>query len=244
VQQEDAADTTATLGDMLRRLRAVDTGFRVFGSEEHRYELGPVLSESHLAAFETANGVRLPEDYRRFLSEVGNGGAGPFFGLQPLGTFGRNLSRPFPLFAATDTLSDEELDRLPDRDEYPGALEFCHQGCSIYSYLVVNGPTYGTIWDGREDFYPTGLAFGAWYRRWLERALRALDNQRLVPRLRVGMSRADVLAEVGGDWRERPALGRPVRYFEAEDIPAQLELDERDVVIEVSPWPFIAARPY
>ena len=44
---------------------------------------------------------------------------------------------------------DEELERLPDRDEYPGILEFCHQGCAIYSYLVVNGPTYGTIWDGR-----------------------------------------------------------------------------------------------
>jgi hypothetical protein len=50
-------------------------------------------------------------------------------------------------------------------------------------------------------------------------------------RLRVGMSRADVLAEVGGDWQARPALGRPVRYFEP-DIPAQLELDERDVVIK------------
>jgi hypothetical protein len=78
----------------------------------------------------------------------------------------------------------------------------------------------------------------------LERALLALDNERLVPRLRVGMSRADVLAEVGGDWQARPALGRPVQYFEATDIPAQLELDEQDVVIKVSPWPFITARPY
>ena len=83
-----------------------------------------------------------------------------------------------------------------------------------------------------------------WYRRWLERALLALDNERLVPRLRVGMSRADVLAEVGGVWQTRPALGRPVRYFEAADIPVQLELDEQEVVVKVSPWPFISARPY
>ena len=72
----------------------------------------------------------------------------------------------------------------------------------------------------------------------------ALENERLlVPRLRVGMSRADVLAEVGGDWRERPVLGRSIRYFEADDIPCQLELDERDVVVKVNPWPFITARP-
>jgi hypothetical protein len=239
-----ANDDIAELGELLRRLRATDTGFRVFGSGQHRYRLGPTLAEGELKAFESANRVRLPEDYRWFLAVIGNGGAGPFFGLAPLGTFGRDLSRPFPFTTATDALPDEELDRLPDRDEYPGILEFCHQGSAIYSYLVVNGPTYGTIWDGREDFYPTGLVFGRWYRRWLERALRALDNERLVPRLRVGMSRADVLAEVGGDWWARPALGRPVRYFEAADIPAQLELDERDVVVKVSPWPFIAASPY
>jgi hypothetical protein len=77
---------------------------------------------------------------------------------------------------------------------------------------------------------------GVWYRRWLERALRTLGNERLLARLRVGMSRADVLAEVGGDWQGRPAPGRPVRYFEAADIPAQLVLDERDIVVEVRPW--------
>jgi hypothetical protein len=53
------------------------------------------------------------------------------------------------------------------------------------------------------------------------------------------MKRADVLAEVGGDWRARPALGQPMRYFELEDIPAQLVLNERDLVVEVRPWPFI-----
>jgi hypothetical protein len=102
------------------------------------------------------------------------------------------------------------------------------------------GQTYGTIWDGWEQhFYPTGLAFGVWYRRWLERVLRVLDNERLVRRLRVGMKRADVFAKVGGDWQARLASSRPVWYFEATDIPAQLELDERDIVVKVKPWLFI-----
>src|SRR5262245_59586756 len=96
---------------MLHRLRAADTGLRVFGSEQHRYRLGPVLSEAELVAFERDNAIRLPEDYRRFLSAVGNGGAGPFYGLEPLSTFGHDLSRPFPFVAATDTLTDEEVER-------------------------------------------------------------------------------------------------------------------------------------
>jgi hypothetical protein len=234
----------AELGNLLRRLRTTDVGFRVFGSEQHRYSLGPTLSESELAAFESANRIRLPNEYRQFVAMIGNGGAGPFYGLAPLNADGRDLSQPFPVATVMDALADEDLERLPDDcDEYPGILEVCHQGCAIHCYLVVNGLAHGTIWDGREKFYPTELTFGMWYRRWLERALRVLDNERLIPRLRVGMTRADVVAEVGGDWKTRPALGRPVRYFEADDIPAQLVLDEGDLVVEVNPWPFISARP-
>lgn len=228
----------ADLVDLLRELRTLDPHFRVFGSASHRYLLGPVLSEQDLAAFESANGIQLPAEYREFLATVGNGGAGPFYGLEPLDSFGRDLSRPFPFTESTERVSAEELDAFGDRDDYPGILEFCHQGCAIYAYLIVNGPTYGTIWDGREDFRPTGLTFAAWYRRWLERALRSLRNDPLVARLRVGMSKSEVIAEVGGDWSVRQALHRPIWFFEAPDIPAQLELDEQGVVVKINPWQF------
>jgi hypothetical protein len=59
---------------MLQPLRAGDSSFRIFGSEQHRYSFGSTLSESELAAFESANRIRLPNDYRRFLALVGNGG--------------------------------------------------------------------------------------------------------------------------------------------------------------------------
>jgi len=230
----------AELGDILERLRAADTTLRVFGSRQHRYSLGPTLSEGELVAFELANRIRLPNDYRHFLARLGNGGAGPYYGLERLNADGQDLSRPFPFTTPTDAFDDAELERLLDGcDAYPGILEVCHHGSGIFSSLVVNGPTYGTIWEGREDFYPTDLTFLSWYRRWLERALRILDNERLVPRLRLGMTSADVLAEVGGDWKARPALGQPLRYFEANEIPAQLVLDERDLVVEVRPWQFI-----
>jgi len=213
---------------------------------EETLSLRPILSERELAAFESNYRILLPDDYRRFLAGVCNRLAGPFYGLTPLSTGHRNLPRPFPLTKETSMLTEEEYERLlPDTDCYPGALEVCHHGCGIYSYLVVNGPAYGTIWDAREDFYPTGLTFGVWYRPWLELALRTLDNERhLVPRLRVGMTSAEVVAEVGGDWKTRPSSFEALRYFEADDIPAQLVLAERNVVAEVRLWPFIAANPW
>jgi hypothetical protein len=243
VPVEATTDITA-LGDMLRRLRETDSNLRVFGSQAHAYRLRPTLSESDLAAFESTNRIRLPDDYRRFLAVICNGEAGPYYGLAPLFAASRDLSRPFPLTMATNELTDADLER-PNSLDYPGLLEVCDQGCAISSYLVVNGPTHGTIWEGREDLYPTGLTFGMWYRRWLEGTLRALDNERrLVPRLRLGMTSPEVFAEVGGDWEVRPnPADDGLRFFEASGIPAQLVLDKGDVVVEVRPWPFILARP-
>ena len=204
-----------------------------------------MLSESELRAFELAEGVTLPADYRAFLAHVGNGGAGPYYGLEPLGTCGGYPSRPFLLTQATARFSNNELERPREANKDPIALEFCHQGCGIFSYLVVNGVTYGTVWDGREDFYPTGMSFAVWYRRWAWLALRTVENEPLVARLRLGMSKAEIVAEVGGDWAERHVEFSTglVRYFEADDIPAQIKLDESGRVAEVIPWDFITARP-
>jgi hypothetical protein len=234
------AQQIAELGQLVNRLQTADRACRVFGSDRHRYSFGPALAPARVKAFESAHRVNLPPDYRCFLTTIGNGGAGPYYGLEPLGTFDRDLSRPFPFTQGTEPLT--ELGQKSCSDEFPGILEFCHQGCASYSYLVVAGAAYGTIWNGRpedDDFRPTGLSFAAWYRQWAERALRLLENERLVPLLRLGMTEADVLTEVGGDWKKRQALSGAVWYFESTDNPAQIELDERGIVIKATPWPFI-----
>ncbi len=225
------------LGELLDRLRRADRDFRVFGSTHHRYKVGARLSDAELDGFEAAHGLKLPGDYRSFLSTVGNGGAGPCYGLEPLQAFHRDLSKPFPFTVATRQLPAETLESFGD-DDYPGILEFCHQGCGIYAYLVVNGPAYGTVWDGREDFEPTGESFSGWYRAWAERSLRRLENLLLVRRLRSGMTKGEVVDATGGDWNERVTSGG-ARYFEASGIPAQLELSPEGIVIKVNPWTFL-----
>lgn len=70
----------------LALLRESDKDLTLFGADTHKYELYPPLLTEKLRQFEKANGVELPEQYFQFLTEVGNGGAGPFYGLLPIET--------------------------------------------------------------------------------------------------------------------------------------------------------------
>ena len=69
----------------LRRLR--DTNADVFGASVHRFKLDPTLHDDELCAFEERYRIRLPADYRAFLANIGNGGAGPYYGVFPLGSW-------------------------------------------------------------------------------------------------------------------------------------------------------------
>jgi hypothetical protein len=248
----------AELADELRQLRAADTGFRVFGSPSHRYVMRPVLSEQALREFEAARGVILPDDYRLFLRTVGDGAAGPSYGLQSLETASKyhTPGEPFPFEQPADSeFVDEVADWRRHRDGSlyvagdavgqwqddgePGVLEICEHGCAIYSYLVVTGPSRGTMWDGSDSLYPTGETFLAWYRTWVQRSLRNVRNEERAKQLRVGMTTAEVADAVDAAWKERPASQGPVVFYEAPGIPAQLELDEQGRVTRINPWPHL-----
>ena len=63
----------------LRFLRDAAHQRGVFGADLHEYKLRPRANEPDVGAFERRYSLRLPDDYRRFLTEVGNGGARPYF---------------------------------------------------------------------------------------------------------------------------------------------------------------------
>ncbi|WP_020469468.1 SMI1/KNR4 family protein [Zavarzinella formosa] len=69
----------------LERVRQTDHEFLGYGAWRHWYRFGPKLAPSLIAWLEAKYGIELPEQYRQFLIEVGNGGAGPYNGLQRFG---------------------------------------------------------------------------------------------------------------------------------------------------------------
>ncbi len=63
-------------------IASAEASQKVFGTSGHRFVLHPVLAAAELVDLEQVIGARLPEEYRAFLLEVGNGGAGPGYGIE------------------------------------------------------------------------------------------------------------------------------------------------------------------
>ena len=79
---------------LVERLHAAASARSIFGANGHGFELNDPISERELVGWERGHGIELPAEYRAYLLELANGGAGPFYGLFPLGMWdggGREL---------------------------------------------------------------------------------------------------------------------------------------------------------
>ncbi len=150
-------DDLTRLREKLTWLRTLDRSGRAsspsslasFGASQHRHELAPPISPEALADFEATLGLRLPEDYRAFLSCLGNGGAGPFYGLAPLGRWDTEA----------EPITDEALDDDALEAWYERALPT--RVADLRRDFVLDGPFYSLELDlaekiRRHHFPPHG----------------------------------------------------------------------------------------
>jgi hypothetical protein len=167
--------TIATIHSKIALLRKLDGNrlfrkgrFKLFGSSTHHYHLNPCLPEETLSDFEKKHRIHLPDEYRRFLKQVGNGGCGPAYGFLPLlewnteleATDADFLATPFqhtdkwnketPKDVSEDYYESDEFynnqDEYYDSKHISGSMRISHYGCAIYYLLVVSGPEAGKIW--------------------------------------------------------------------------------------------------
>lgn len=144
--------------------------------------LGPAVPEETVRAFEKAHGVTLPEGYRRYLLEIGNGFEWEDYGFSSLsfppeeGTKTSRLALPFP-FAEAWIWEAEEAP--PDGTDMQmvldGNLELIDIGCCQTYNLIMTGPCRGEVWA----FADAGIQpccqrqdFLGWFEKWLDQGDR------------------------------------------------------------------------
>ncbi len=70
--------------EVVRRARELDTDLRAFGADKHQYQFHPVTALSIVRDFEKRHQISFPQGYVDYLTQVGDGGAGPDLGLYSL----------------------------------------------------------------------------------------------------------------------------------------------------------------
>lgn len=185
-------DAIQRIREKLSQLEKIDKKNEVFGAEQHHYHMNQPLSEKAIISFEKRHAIKLPEEYRAFLKSVGNGGAGPGYGLFPLEAvedpkqFGAAafLSRPFPWNdqqAYHETYMLEEDENTAYDLAVQGSLPLAHMGCGMIIRLIVSGSNQETLWlDDRSSDYGiyevNKSGFFNWYETWLDQELAAFET--------------------------------------------------------------------
>jgi hypothetical protein len=188
----------------LEHLKNLDPQLRSHGADSHQYRLKKCLTERVLQDFENKYTITLPDQYRWFLKYMGNGGAGPYYGIHSLADTrkhtGTDLAKPFlhrEKYVEPPYMDDDFDDEIyvpvsnPFQEPYvaggepQGSLWICDEGCGRGFRLVITGDGRGEIWydqltdgGGMQALKRTGsntpILFFEWYERWLESSIEKL----------------------------------------------------------------------
>ena len=174
----DFPDQIQRIDAKLRKLASIDRDRHVFGAKHHLYRLRAACTAAGLRAVEAALELAVPTDFRRFLAEIVNGGAGPTYGaafvvdreedlqderLRKWNHLPRHSGRRHVAWSAVEaalSLGSHPLD---------GTILVCHLGCEISAQLVLRGDHPGRLWVDN-----TGAELACWgsdsdyYEMWLD----------------------------------------------------------------------------
>jgi hypothetical protein len=137
------------IADKLAAARAMPVPPGASGVKAHGFKLGAPLPEAVVAEFEERHEVALPPACRLFVTGLGDGGAGPGYGLSRLSAScdapcrAGHLARPSPYLPGPRYFGDweERHEEAPGPNQVflPGTLAVAYHGCSLSTQLVVTG---------------------------------------------------------------------------------------------------------
>lgn len=180
--------------DKLLDAKKADKNLEVFGATSHKYNINQPATPNEVLEFEQKYSIKLPECYKSFILYIGNGGAGPFYGIYPLGEnvddliydntekYLKNECILYPKMTneywkdLTKRIDDDDISDQDYEKEvgklFAGILPIGSQGCTLIHGMVLNGQYKGRVvnldMDRQKPFFTFENNFLNWYERWLD----------------------------------------------------------------------------
>jgi hypothetical protein len=168
-------DVIVQIQQKLREIRTQKLDLLAGGQEA---QFGPPLQTAQVREIEKQLGVSIPEDFREFITSIGNGGFGPGLGLTPFGpaslvdsripkrdNYIISASGEFPHTADWNYEPlrqsmeqgradvEQHMEYYCSVDRIQGAIRIGDGGCGAINLLVLNGAERGNVWcDYRGTF--------------------------------------------------------------------------------------------
>lgn len=188
--QKMTSEYATYLQELVKQAGMVDKNRKVFGSEKHNYQLNPVIPLSEVQAYEQKHNIKLPSEYVFFVTQVGNGGAGPYYGI-----YGIHVDKHYlASYAGTPLLSskltkdmwaeklapmddddcpDEVFDQI-EEEILRGTTSIGTQGCFYETLAIAEGDEENRIfyincdWDSEAMPFDTKMSFLEWYENFFK----------------------------------------------------------------------------
>ncbi len=153
--------------EILNQAKKIDSKYKKFGASAHKYKLNPPIRASFVHNAEERYGFKLPEDYVWFITEIGDGGTGPDYGITPFAEllaknkdphtqrymeeYRHSLAKPFmPRRMMADEVEDYAIARREVYEENPDRYYIFEQPdandlCDSDGFYILG--THGCQWD-------------------------------------------------------------------------------------------------
>ena len=187
--------------DKLLEAKKADKNLKVFGSDRHKYNINEPTIPQSVMEFEKKYSITLPDCYKAFVLEFGNGGigwqnsaAGPFLGIY---SFGENINELIYEYAEKYLKSEcvivpkmtddfwKSLTKNIDKNEgvsdedyktelgklWAGILPIGSQGCTYLHGIVLTGQFKGRVMNLDMDRQKPQFAYEVNFLDWYERWL-------------------------------------------------------------------------
>lgn len=180
--------------EKLERLKNLDRQFQTFGAEEHRYILNETLDEETIEIIEEDIDIPLPLELRRFYSEMGDGVAGPDYGLSRI--YGLRGMRAREPYVDAETLHGKLGRYFLKENDLSGLVSIVAQGCGHELCLITTGEEAGKVvsFSGEGHITKTRYTLLEYYEIWLNDHLDKFETVRRL--MCAGASYAEIDEEV------------------------------------------------
>lgn len=169
--------------EKLAYLKSMDQTFQLFGADYHEYCLHPPVTEFEIKRVEAGLGITLPAELRAFYTVMGNGVAGPHYGLKPLQNIrGYQADKPYQgvsYFKQIAVIPEDEEGYFEIRHkEIHGLITIIEEGCGHQTCLISTGEKIGNIVRVSGDGYVTeeDCTLITLYNNWLDSSIQAFET--------------------------------------------------------------------